>query len=217
MKHNGLELRKGKGNTGDIVVDTLINHGIDNMVEYTHIDMSNVPLLNPSTLNNIDLAFSRLQEAIDKNQSIGILVDGDADGFASASLLYQGLYKLTEKVTILTNDVKSHGLAPVMDEVIQSNFDLLFTPDASSNDIEYHKILSEKGVDVIALDHHIINDESDVKETPAIIVNNQNNNNQDTNTNYVGVGMVYLFLRYINEQTHAARQPLLSTLLRKST
>jgi len=203
MKHNGLELRKGKGNTGDIVVDTLINHGIDNMYEYKHIDMSNVPLLNPSTLNNIDLAFSRLQEAIDKNQSIGILVDGDADGFASASLLYQGLSKLTEKVTIFTNDVKSHGLAPVMEEVILSDFNLLFTPDASSNDIEYHKILSEEGVDVIALDHHIINDESDVKETPAIIVNNQNNNNKDTNTNYVGVGMVYLFLRYINEQTHA--------------
>lgn len=203
MKYDGLELRKGKGNTGDIVVDTLINYGIDNMYEYKHIDMSNAPLLNPSTLNNINLAFSRLQEAIDKNQSIGILVDGDADGFASASLLYQGLHKLTEKVTIFTNDIKSHGLAPVMDEVIQSNFDLLFTPDASSNDIEYHKILSEKGIDVIALDHHIINDESDVKETPAIIVNNQNNDNQDTNTNYVGVGMVYLFLRYINEQTHA--------------
>lgn len=53
MKYDGLELRKGKGNTCDVVIDTLMNHSIDSLEEYKIIDMSSVPILNPENLNNI--------------------------------------------------------------------------------------------------------------------------------------------------------------------
>lgn len=197
MKHEGLEFKKGHGNTGDIIVDTLINHGVDEIETYKNISMDNVPLLDPSNLNNIDKAYDRLEKSIDNNEKIGILVDGDADGFASASLLYKALLQLTDSVYLFTTENKTHGLDAVLDDIIAEEYDLIITPDSSSNDkVAHQKLKNEYNTDVIVLDHHIIDNLEDSESDPAIIVNNQSNNN-DTNKNYVGVGIVYLFIRYI--------------------
>ena len=201
MKQNGLDFKRGKSNIGNVVLDTLVNHGIDNLEEFKEIDMTNVPFLNPSMLSNIDLAYNRVNKALINHEKIGIVVDGDADGFASAALLYKALYDLSgDNVHLYTAGVKSHGLSPIFEGLVNENFDVIITPDSSSNDDFFHEKFKKLGTDIIVLDHHIIDNNEEALESPAIIVNNQNNDNSDTNENYVGVGMVYLFLRYMNEK-----------------
>ena len=201
MKQNGLDFKRGKSNIGNVVLDTLVNHGIDNLEEFKEIDMTNVPFLNPSMLSNIDLAYDRVNKALINHEKIGIVVDGDADGFASAALLYKALYDLSgDNVHLYTAGVKSHGLSPIFEGLVNENFDVIITPDSSSNDDFFHEKFKKLGTDIIVLDHHIIDNNEEALESPAIIVNNQNNDNSDTNENYVGVGMVYLFLRYMNEK-----------------
>ena len=71
--------------------------------------------------------------------------------------------------------------------------DLLIVPDAGSNDYKEHKILSDRGVEVIVLDHH----EADKISTDAIIVNNQFHNYP--NKGLSGVGVVYKFCQVLDD------------------
>ena len=56
------------------------------------------------------------------------------------------------------NTQKKHGLNQgVIDWVRETGIEFLFVVDAGSNDIEYHKMLSDMGVYVVVLDHHECN------------------------------------------------------------
>jgi single-stranded-DNA-specific exonuclease len=67
--------------------------------------------------------------------------------------------------------------------------------DSSSNDYEQHKILKERGYDIIVLDHH----EAPHHSEDAIVVNNQLSKNYP-NKNLSGVGVVFKFFEYWEEQ-----------------
>lgn len=77
----------------------------------------------------------------------------------------------------------------------EKKYDLIILPDAGSNDVEEHKILSEMGYDIICLDHHLISQKSE----NAIIVNNQSSEKYG-NKALSGVGVVYQFLRALDER-----------------
>lgn len=184
--------------TSSVVKDTLRNNGLTDLVRYCGISMTNTPMTSPEHLFNIDKAYERYMQAINNNEAIGILVDGDVDGMSSAALLYKVTKRLSTNVHFIVSDEKTHGLKWVTDELIDNhNLDLVITPDAATNDIEWHNKLSKAGINVIVLDHHQFDSHDN---TPAIIVNNQSDFNDEVNTNYVGVGMVYLFLRYLNKK-----------------
>lgn len=70
---------------------------------------------------------------------------------------------------------------------------MVIAPDSSSNDYEEHKILSEKGIDVLVIDHH----EADQISQYACIINNQLCDYPTKSLS--GVGMVYKFCSYIDE------------------
>ena len=61
-----------------------------------------------------------------------------------------------------------------------------------SNDYEYHKLLQEKNIDVLVLDHHLAPKISDY----AVIINNQLSNYP--NKELSGVGVTWQFCRYID-------------------
>ena len=64
---------------------------------------------------------------------------------------------------------KSHGLdREVIENVEQNDMDLLIIPDGGTNDYGYQKEISKLGVDMLILDHHIIEEK---KDTNAIIIN----------------------------------------------
>jgi single-stranded DNA-specific DHH superfamily exonuclease len=90
------------------------------------------------------------------NQKFQFVIDSDLDGITSAAILYKFLQKFYPEIecTYSLHTGKQHGLSP--DIKIDEDTNLVITPDAGVNDVGQCKALCEKGIDVICLDHHII-------------------------------------------------------------
>ena len=119
------------------------------------------------------------------------------DGFTSSALFVKFMQEINCPIGILMDEGKTHGLTDnIMDDII-GNYDLVIIPDAGSNDIKQQKKLLDNDVDFIILDHHEVLSES-IKhlnnDENGVVVNNQL---LDMNENYTGVGMVYIFLKYV--------------------
>lgn len=131
-----------------------------------------------------------------KDKSIAILVDSDADGFTSAAAMYNWLQEndFGSKLTYILHGDKAHGLTDEVMQIIENmDLDLLIVPDAGSNDLENAKTLKEKGIEIIVLDHHLV----DTPIENGILVNCQLCEN--SNKNFTGVGMVYKALQLLDE------------------
>lgn len=151
---------------------------------------------NKYELENIIVAAKELCRALAKKEHIHIVVDSDTDGYTSASLLINYLYRIfptivTNYITYNVHDSKHHGIDI---NAIPEGVKLVIAPDSSSNEVEIHKWLAEQGIHTIVLDHHQAEkDETD----PAIIVNNQMCFYK--NKNLSGVGIVYKFCEVLDE------------------
>lgn len=85
-----------------------------------------------------------------------MLVDSDCDGFCSTAIFlnyFHNLFPVTIERNFIyeTHDGKYHGIEL---ERVPADVKLVIALDASSNEIEIHKVLAEKGIDVLVLDHH---------------------------------------------------------------
>ena len=159
-------------------------------------------LCDPHLLDNIDSAVKMLLKHIENNSHIRVYVDCDVDGFTSSAIFINYMQEVIcpdhpeVKISYHIPEGKEHGLETVMDELTKNGqiCDLIIMPDSSSNDYEYHKILSDIGYDIIVLDHH----DAEKYSENAIVVNNQLSQNYP-NKMASGVGIVYKFLQVIDE------------------
>ena len=129
---------------------------------------------------------------------IAILQDSDPDGILSTTVMYKYIKEMDPdydvRVYIHKNN-KSHGLdAHVFD--IDKDIKLLIIPDAASNDIEEHFELHDMGIDCLIADHHQVT--VDVKNSPAVILNNQTSSNY-TNKDCCGTSITLEFCRALDE------------------
>lgn len=125
---------------------------------------------------------------------IFIQVDSDADGYTSSALLLNYLHEwvpsiVDSKITYGLHAGKEHGIEL---ELVPSNVTLVIVPDASSDQADIHKQLTDKGIDVLVIDHH----ESDCPDDYACIINNQLCDYP--NKALSGVGMVYKFCQKLD-------------------
>lgn len=170
----------------------LLNRGIENWKQYLNLNEDCTHDFN--LLKNIDKAVSCFIKHIENKSRIHIIVDSDVDGYTSASMVYRYIKHLGKdiKITYSLHTKKQHGISD--DVEIPNDCELLIVPDAGSNDIEQCKELTEKGIDVIILDHHICDKQNEY----AIVVNNQMCNYP--NKNFCGAGIVYKFLKAVDEE-----------------
>lgn len=131
-------------------------------------------------------------------QSLSIAIP---DGYTSAAAMYNYIKRLNPDYPvqyIIHSNNKSHGLSKMEkgDFDIPDETKLFIIPDAGSNDVNELNELVKKGIDCICLDHHDIEDW--VGESDAIIVNNQTSENY-TCKDFSGVGIVYEFLRALDD------------------
>jgi single-stranded-DNA-specific exonuclease len=85
-------------------------------------------------------------------------------------------------------------------ETVPEDIKLVIILDAGSNQYEEHKVLHDRGVDVLVIDHH----ETDEESSHACVINNQMCDYPSKSLS--GVGMVYKFCSYIDtllETNHA--------------
>ena len=128
-----------------------------------------------------------------------IVVDADADGFLSATIMYQYIKEIGRvngiefEIDFVIHENKAHGLTDkVMDKLSEKNYDLVIIPDAASNDGREIDLLYVMGAEVLVIDHHII------EEMPqaGIIINNQIGDK--VNKNLVGAGMCLKFCQVVD-------------------
>ena len=113
--------------------------------------------LNPFTLNNINQAANILLYHLRKNSKILFIIDADADGFTSSSILWLYIKHTFPEAELefTVHEHKQHGLDDKIDWITdEARWDLVLVPDAGSYDIEEHRVLEELGIDVLVLDHH---------------------------------------------------------------
>ncbi len=184
-----------------IVAKLLSIREVDNNSVENFINPSiDIDFPNPKKLKDVDIAASRVIEAIEKNQKIGIIADYDVDGSTSASILYKFLNHFTNSIILKIPNRLVDGYGPnikLMKEMLNNNIDLLFTLDCgttSNNIIDNEEF---KKIDVIVIDHHL--SEINLPKALAII----NPNRVDDNSNYkqlAAVGVTFLFLTYLRKK-----------------
>ena len=187
--------KKGLG-FSDVLNTLLKNRGITNPAKF--LNLSDDVIEDYNKFDNIMLAGYMLLEHLEKDNNIVVLVDSDLDGFSSGTVMYKYLkdVKPDIKLSYITHEDKAHGLTPqVMEKLESMKCDLLIIPDAGSNDFKQHKILSDKGIDIVVLDHHYTHTYSQ----HACVVNNQMSKNIN-NKALTGVGVVYKFCKWLDNE-----------------
>lgn len=149
---------------------------------------------DPSGIDNIHSAVQMLIKHL-RDGKIYIIVDSDCDGYVSAAVLLNYLHRIVPSV-VEANFVynfhpgKQHGIDL---SLVPSDVTLVVAPDSSSNDYEIHKELSEKGIDVLVIDHH----QAEKISEYACVVNNQLCDYPTKSLS--GAGMVYKFCQYMDK------------------
>ena len=161
--------------------------------------------LDPYLLDNIEEAAERLLMHLRRGSNILFVVDSDADGFTSSSILWLYIKHIFPEANLefTVHEHKQHGLDDKVTWITdEARWDLVIVPDAGSYDVEEHRALGELGIDVICLDHHEqLYDEYGVpvkSDLPsAIIVNNQLSPRY-SNKSLCGAGVVYKFCEVLD-------------------
>lgn len=198
----------------------LINRGIPQEELYHYMNLTKEDLSFPTDFmpaEGLDIIASCYLNHIENEDEICFIVDCDADGYMSSSLAINFTYDLTsedyvnEKIHWFMHSGKQHGIADAMDWITEKKPKLLIIPDAGSNDIVFLKQLEDNGVDVIVLDHHIVeekvNEEMDISpldfwravEHPHLFLLNSQLSPYP-NKFLCGAGVTYQFCRYIDSK-----------------
>lgn len=136
-----------------------------------------------------------LVQHIYNNDKIVIQIDSDCDGYTSAAALTNYLHNfcpafVENNITFIFHQGKEHG---VIADKIPVDIKLVIAPDSSSNDYEEHKKLTERGIDILVIDHH----EAEMVSPHACVINNQLCDYPTKSLS--GVGMVYKFCQFIDD------------------
>lgn len=177
-----------------VVEQVFENRGIKKQDIYHYLHTSKNDLYDPLLLDRIQDGVKMLVKHINNQDKTLIQVDSDCDGYTSSAFLINYLNQwfpayVQNCVTYRVHDNKSHGLIL---ETIPEDTKLVIAPDSSSNDYEVHKVLHDRGCDVLVLDHHLADHVSEY----ACIINNQMCNYP--NKSLSGVGIVYKFCSYLD-------------------
>jgi single-stranded-DNA-specific exonuclease len=123
-----------------------------------------------------------------ESQKFQIVVDSDLDGITSAAILYKFLQKFYPEIETVysLHTGKQHGLSD--DIKIEDGVTLVLCPDSSTNDVKQCEALHNRGIDVICLDHHIIEQPNPY----AAVVNCMDG--VYPNTHLCGAAVTWLFL-----------------------
>lgn len=154
----------GRNDTFDLIEQIGKNRGVEDINAL--LSVSEDDLHSPWLLDGMKKAVKLVKKHLKKNSRVHIIVDADADGVTSATIIYLYLKKIGFKnITWNNHPKKIHGI--ILKELEDFNFDLLIVPDAGSDNLEEHKFFKDKGVDVLVLDHH----ECTSRSENAIVVN----------------------------------------------
>ena len=114
-------------------------------------------LHDPFLMKDMDVAVARLQQAIDKKETVMVFGDYDVDGTSAVSLLVHYLQHQQMEVMSYIPDryAEGYGLSQQgIDKAVTEGVKLLFTLDCGIKAVDLIADANQKGIDVIICDHH---------------------------------------------------------------
>lgn len=155
---------------------------------------------NPAKLKDIEKATSRVIQAIERKERIGIIADYDVDGSTSASILFKFLKNFTSSIILKIPNRLVDGYGPnkkLMKEMLDNKIDLLFTLDCGTTSNEIIDNKEFKKIDVIVIDHHL----SEIKLPNVLAIINPNRVDDTSDyTQLAAVGVTFLFIMYLRKK-----------------
>lgn len=183
--------------------EILIDRGVKDVE--CHIEPSASCLISPYKLDNIEAGAMMLLRHLNNNSKILFVVDSDADGYTSSSILWLYIKELfpDSDLHFTIHSEKQHGLEDKIEWLEDEKYDLVICPDSASFDIKEQERLSEMGVDILILDHHEakIDDSGNLIISTverAVIINNQLSKDYG-NKFLCGAGVVYKFCKVLDD------------------
>ena len=183
-------ISKNKGHiahlSGDMLLKNLLEtRGIEDVEAF--LNPSPEHLYSPFLFKNMEAGCELLAKHLERRSRIYLLIDADVDGYTSASIIYQFIKNISGiECVYLTHEEKKHGLYSDILERVQG-CDLIICPDSSTNDEKACQVLKERGIDVLILDHHVI----EVENNYAVVINSADG--QYPNPSLVGAMVVFKF------------------------
>lgn len=153
---------------GDLPARLLYNRGFNTPTEAREfLNAGYSDLSDPSLLPGIDKAATRLIEAIERGESIGIVGDFDVDGLTGAALLLGSIEAFGGKAVAFVPDRQKdgHGVPKsALSSMHASGVSLVITADTGTSELESLEYASSLGLDVVVTDHHVL-----PNELPAVV------------------------------------------------
>ncbi len=117
---------------------------------------------DPSTLRDMDVAASRLADAVEKKEAIALFGDYDVDGAASSALLHRFLKHHGVAARIYIPDRLFEGYGPnvaAIEQLIEEGARLIVTVDCGTTSSEPLARAAKLKCDVVVIDHHQADEE----------------------------------------------------------
>jgi single-stranded-DNA-specific exonuclease len=188
---------------GTLIADILINRGITNIesarrhltgkIEEEHGD--------PFLIGDMEKSISRIDYAIQNNQTIAIHSDYDCDGIPGAVILSSLLNTIGYKnyiVSIPDRNTEGYGLSvDHVENLIKQNVSLIITIDLGITAIEPINLANQNNIETIVTDHHTI---GSIVPNAYGIVHPKAINSTYPNKELCGAGVVYTLVRAFIEK-----------------
>ena len=161
LRDNGLEKALSQElNISRQLARLLVQRGIKTFEEAkTFFRPELCQLHDPFLMKDMDLAITRIEKAIRKNEKILVYGDYDVDGTSAVALVYsffKSVYK-ADQIDLYIPDRYNEGYGisfKGIDFASENNFKLIIALDCGIKAIEQVKYAKEKGIDFIICDHH---------------------------------------------------------------
>jgi single-stranded-DNA-specific exonuclease len=140
-----------------LVASLLINRGLDTVDSARYFLFGKEQFHDPYLLKGMDIAVSRIREAIEKQEPILIFGDYDADGVSSTTVLMLTLRDLGANVQFYIPNRFTEGYGPnepAFRRAADNGIKLIITVDTGISAINEAAIAKELGLDLIITDHH---------------------------------------------------------------
>ena len=166
-----------------------MNRGIP-LIEVQHyLNTTDEDIYPPSLIKNLTEGATLLTKHMIAEDDVVLQIDSDCDGFTSFAVFMNYFNNISPSwvqnhIKYMPHKNKHHG---IVIEDIPEGTKLVVALDASSNEYEVHEELAKRGIDILIIDHHQADHESEY----ACVLNNQLCDYP--NKALSGVGMVYKF------------------------
>lgn len=179
----------------DVVDRIFKDRGIDDPEHF--LNPTEDDLLPLTDLKNIEKAGRLVLAHVQSGCGICILADTDSDGCTSGAIIYRYLRHLGADPVLFINHGKAHGLQPDdLDKYKVFNLVIIVDSlDATTNNYEEIQDKTSSDVmDVIVLDHHIINPEVPYDKWVTLVSSQRDYGNPQLS----GAGVCWKFCKYLD-------------------